>query len=228
MEDNKSVIKKYLLFWVIGIIIMPILINYLIINNNFFSKAGNDGWASFWGSYLGAIFSGIITLIVMYVTIIDGRKNTKKAIDFNRYMQFRNEKIALTNEIANLIGEYCQDISKYHYECKEGERNREYKRKLYDQKYNGYISIEEYSQKMTEIMHEERRADRSKSIAILYTIRIKLKNIDLAKELVKQLEHIHKSAYENDNDSFEDEIHILQNKATRFIELFLEEKHGKD
>ena len=43
--------------------------NYLIIGNNFASKATNDGWASFFGSYLGGVLGGGATLFAVLFTI---------------------------------------------------------------------------------------------------------------------------------------------------------------
>ncbi len=49
--SENSFLKKYkkiiIVSALIAFVLVPIVIQYLIINNNFFSKATNDGWASF-------------------------------------------------------------------------------------------------------------------------------------------------------------------------------------
>ncbi|NLY44631.1 MAG: hypothetical protein GX053_01360 [Tissierella sp.] len=56
------------------IILIPLLLNTVIINNNLYSKASNDGWASFFGGYIGALVSGSVTLITVTWTIGETRR----------------------------------------------------------------------------------------------------------------------------------------------------------
>lgn len=66
----------YLLF----IVLAPIVIEKLIIANSYPSGASNDGWASFFGSYLGGVFGGIATLMAVLITIRNGKKEKEEEI----------------------------------------------------------------------------------------------------------------------------------------------------
>ena len=211
---------------VISIIVIPILLNYFIVGNSYYSKASNDGWISFFGSYASSIITGIITLVVMRKTIIDGRKNLEKSIEENKKLQTRNERINLTNEIATLVGEYCQDICKYYYDCKDAERYDRKSRKLEDEKRNGLLDNDEYQLKRDRLEKDRVRGNRGKAISILFIIQIKLKNIPEAEEVVNLMCKIH-----NDYvfslvryNEFEDNIEELKSKTSDFIKNYLEKQ----
>lgn len=81
-------IKTILLVIGIGLILVtiPLIINSLVINNHFYSKASNDAWASFFGSYFGGIIGGFGTLIGVLITLRQTRKENIKpflVIDFD-------------------------------------------------------------------------------------------------------------------------------------------------
>lgn len=103
--------KKISLWWfillIIFIVLSPILVYFFIIENNFPSKASNDAWTSFWGSYLG----GISTLIAVFITV----KQTRDIQNENKNIQERitknEEKLLLQNsrtfiEEALIVCEY--------------------------------------------------------------------------------------------------------------------------
>lgn len=61
--------KKY----IVGVIVaigIPLILEFCIFSNNFASRVSNDGWASFFGGYIG----GIATLLAVFLTIDDNRK----------------------------------------------------------------------------------------------------------------------------------------------------------
>ena len=69
----KEILKKY--WWVIIILLLvPILVDWLIFGNRFPSNITNTEWAGFLGSYLG----GVATLIAVFITINDGKKNLEE------------------------------------------------------------------------------------------------------------------------------------------------------
>lgn len=72
---NIIIIVGILLFVIIAI---PFGINELVVNNDYYSKATNDGWVSFMGSYLGGIFGGFATLIGVLITLKTTRKQNIK------------------------------------------------------------------------------------------------------------------------------------------------------
>lgn len=63
---------------VVILIILPLLIEKFIVNNEFLSKASNDGWIAFLGSYIGGIIGGMGTLIAMVVTTRETRSIQRK------------------------------------------------------------------------------------------------------------------------------------------------------
>lgn len=111
MEKKEITIKKQNIKWIIvgitliGIallVMIPILMNIFIFNNNVFSKASNDGWASFLGGYLG----GIITLIGVGITIVNVNKENLKAAKRNedRWLDEKRSNVApyLTYELESI------------------------------------------------------------------------------------------------------------------------------
>lgn|GEM_PF-3791213 len=51
------------------VVVTPILIDKLIIKNKIFSHISNEGWVSFLGSYIGALISGVVSLVGILWTI---------------------------------------------------------------------------------------------------------------------------------------------------------------
>lgn len=78
LNKNKKNQNKYLVILILlsVIIAMPIVAMF-IVENDVPSKASNDGWLSFIGSYLG----GLITLITLYITTKDTREIQRKYED---------------------------------------------------------------------------------------------------------------------------------------------------
>ncbi len=73
--------KKRLLFYGISIIfffMIPIVLDNFIFKNNMSSSITNGEWASFLGSYIGGILSGIITLAGVGLTIMYNNKIIKE------------------------------------------------------------------------------------------------------------------------------------------------------
>lgn len=64
-------------------VVIPILLNEFILYGN--SKIGTaDSWLSFWGTWLGAIFGGFITIIGIYFTLESSNKQFKESINEQR------------------------------------------------------------------------------------------------------------------------------------------------
>lgn len=68
MKDNKIYLKWGLLA-AIAIFLLPLIIDHLIIGNNFPSNIENDEWVSFLGNYIGAIIGAFVTLVGIKITI---------------------------------------------------------------------------------------------------------------------------------------------------------------
>jgi len=102
--------KIYIILAIIVITLLPLIINYTVINNGFESKAGNDGWASFFGSYLGGVIGGIGTLIAVLVTTHQTRKiqeENKSQNKKNMKIQILNEKVKDYKDISILTSNVC-------------------------------------------------------------------------------------------------------------------------
>ena len=67
----------------IAIVVIPLFLNEVIFNNNYYSKISNDGWAAFLGSYLGGLLGGAATLGTLYFTIKDSNQKMRKQINSN-------------------------------------------------------------------------------------------------------------------------------------------------
>ena len=57
---------------------MLLLLSYWIINNDWPSKAGNDGWASYFGSFWGGVLGGGATLVAVVYTINDNKRENER------------------------------------------------------------------------------------------------------------------------------------------------------
>ena len=108
--------------YIILSIIIPIIFKYCIFENPELSNLTNSEWAGFLGSYAGGILGGLGTLIAMWYTVktslnIQKENNDAMNIQLQSDIQRRDkesrEKFA--NEIANHLGVYITDISKYYY-----------------------------------------------------------------------------------------------------------------
>lgn len=85
---------KIVLAAIVIVIGVPLFFQYVIVGNEIPSNASNDGWISFFGSYLGGIIGGAATLMGVVYTI----KRTKEESDKEREREKRNiyTKSALT------------------------------------------------------------------------------------------------------------------------------------
>lgn len=63
---------------IIVIIAVPFFLDYVIFNNDVKSNLSNEQWASFLGSYLGSCIGALTTLIVMYMTFSENKKEKKR------------------------------------------------------------------------------------------------------------------------------------------------------
>ena len=91
--------KEILLIGMLIFIVIPLFIAF-ILSFRFISTDTSNEWIGFWGGYLGSVFGGLITLYVLYRTLKD-----------NRISQFRQEKIAFCNYVAELSGKACAKIN---------------------------------------------------------------------------------------------------------------------
>lgn len=140
--------QKKSLFIIIGVSIsvilllfLPFLLNEFIFGNNYVSKVTNDGWASFFGSYIGGAIGGIGTLIAVYITVRQNLKQTKDA----EYKERTRKRIEEANEIATLVANYLSDLQIFL--LKEKEYNNKFQELIRDSDYNSLLSIFKWERK---------------------------------------------------------------------------------
>lgn len=114
----KKMLNRYIVYIIVAILIimgLPFFIQFSVIDNNWLSKASNDGWASFFGSYLGGVIGGIGTLIAMLVTT----RETRRIQEENKEMQNENKELQVKNtELTQQSLEITQAMA-------ERDKNRE-------------------------------------------------------------------------------------------------------
>lgn len=205
--------KKYAAFLFGLVVILPVILQYAVFANSVESNASNDGWASFLGSYIGGVFGGGMTLMAVLISVRETRRiqqenyrenslraakddmnnsvRLSKMQQGNNLLQKRKERIAFCNEIAELVGRYCADISKYFYDCK----------------------------------FRTGGANRIVSIECLFTLSIKLKNIDAAKNLIDELNAVHNEVLEVgvDLDYITEATSKLMDITAKFINSYVDE-----
>ncbi len=92
--------KEILLGLIFVLFFIPLSIAFLL-RFDFIITDTSSGWIGFWGSYLGGIVGGLITLYVLFRTLKE-----------NRELQRKEHKIAFCNEICKLSGEICGAINR--------------------------------------------------------------------------------------------------------------------
>lgn len=91
MEKN----NKRFLFLIIAVtvVIIPFFLGCFISSPIFKNFVGGINWIGFWGSYLGSVVSGLITLFVLFKTLESNKEDLEKTFIENKKMQQRQEKI---------------------------------------------------------------------------------------------------------------------------------------
>lgn len=86
IKKRQHVLSAALIFaLIIGI---PIFLQYAVFGNSIPSNTSNDGWAGFFGSYLGGILGGCATLLGVVYTI----KKTHEESETNRKKELRDRQ----------------------------------------------------------------------------------------------------------------------------------------
>ena len=218
--------KDLTLFGVILLLSVILSIFIVCTPNPFFDIPISNDWIGYYGSIMGTATSGLLTLYVMGKSIESGRKDLDKSISENNRIQARNEKISFRNNIADLIGEYCSDISVYYYECIRAEHYDNDKRILYDRFYRCEITEEQYNHALDILELNRPRGDRRKSTAIYFKLEILLKEEESAKLLMETLKKVHntydyiRSRFDSDKNEFENEIENLLEETRKFIKEY--------
>lgn len=112
-----QIIKKYWMIILI-IILLPLAINLICLIPTKYTIDNND-WIGFWGSYLGSIIGGIITLFVLFQSnkLTKEIQNQNISFDFEKEIFFKSyENICeMKQTIDNCYNIESMDISKLNY-----------------------------------------------------------------------------------------------------------------
>lgn len=129
IKNNKKVEWKYIGYIFIGIIIilfLVYLVNVMIRTEAIFEVAQDNDWISFWGSVLGSSIGGIITFIVLRVTIKnenEKREDEKRMsvlpyLDYNLVCDEYIEKKLKTKHMSQSMSHGLHNSSEYNYTVK--------------------------------------------------------------------------------------------------------------
>ncbi|MFC9542264.1 hypothetical protein ACFTQ7_20650 [Lysinibacillus sp. NPDC056959] len=183
--------KKYIIGILSVIILLPLLINF-IGNKMVFDSEGEYGeWLSFWGSYLGGVMSGALTLIGVSIGLKnEQRKNLtmrylQNAKDINGFEDYLDE----TLEIVRLykVNNDIQELLDYSLEKCESYIDKFYQIDLEFPKH-----LEEYK---TELFGFRITLDYLESEDLLtrsYSISYHEKHFDSFEKITKDLKNEHK------------------------------------
>lgn len=94
--------KKYRIF--VGGLLAFIAVILCITAISFLLK-DNDNYSGFIGSILGAIISGIITFVALFITIKQGNENQEKALNMQSALQVENNMLHLLEKRKEVITE---------------------------------------------------------------------------------------------------------------------------
>lgn len=239
--------KKYLIFLIIIVVLIPFVLEYAIFRNPLYSAISNSDWSGFLGGYVG----GVATLFAVYITTKETRKIQKQN---NDYILLENKK-KFADGIAEDISVYITDISKYFSDNKHEHQLYEDKN-IYEQtlkekresihKYdvqNNYdedvadgqnikeeiskleIECSNIMKQIQDIENQMLNNKPNRVIAInkLFLLKIKLRNIDSANKLLQKLEYVHQIStdYNMMFTEFSNNTDELLELTMKFIEKYV-------
>ncbi|KPI53114.1 hypothetical protein KW94_08370 [Clostridioides difficile] len=244
IKDIKESFQKKPIGWISGvliiaIIIIPLIVTFTIsVRNPIFNFNESNGWLGFWGSYLGGILGGLATLMAVVITtnqtrvIQEENKKENQNIHFqngyaimdiqrrsesltreiqneNNKLQFKNEKKDFTNGIAENMAKYITDISRFFSSKYAIYTNEDIK--------NNYSNT---SKKNINKLEKDIDMDKYLSTEMYFLLKIKLKNINLASDLVSKLDIIHNYSFNINEEKYRDiELKKFQENISELINL---------
>ncbi len=119
--------KRHYFLIFLAIIASPIIVDFILYRNNPISEwlptvGYPNEWIGFWGSYIGAIISGLIALYVLYHTITENAKIRETQVKTIKYTQ---QQTWLDNLRQQVISNYnmldMQSLSIALYKLQKGE-----------------------------------------------------------------------------------------------------------
>lgn len=86
--------KGTFIFIILGILIIPIIINYVLlipIPFNFPIIGSNVDWLSFWGTYIGGIIGASVSFLILYLTLLHNKKEAEIERKSNQLLQLKRD-----------------------------------------------------------------------------------------------------------------------------------------
>ncbi|HEK4771424.1 TPA: hypothetical protein SOL08_002075 [Clostridioides difficile] len=211
-----------------------------LIMNKFENLLGSTAgeWLSFYGSYLGGILGGIATLMAVVITtnqtriIQEENKKENQNINFqngltimsiqnrsegltreiqneNNKLQLKNERKDFTNGIAENMAKYITGINRFF--------SVKYVRYTNENIKNDYSDT---SKKNTNELEKDIEMDKYVPTEMYFLLKIKLKNINLASDLISKLDIVHNYSLNINEEKYRDiELKKIQEDISELINL---------
>ena len=149
--------KGTLIFIILGILIIPIIINYVLlipIPFNFQIIGSNVDWLSFWGTYIGGIIGSSSSFLILYLTLLHNKNEAKIERKHNELLQLKKD---LSERL--ICGQRCC-TAKFLYE----NENSELARLFYKAYYNFTFHFGLETNKLKDILTNEENKDKLKQL----------------------------------------------------------------
>lgn len=153
----------------------------------------------------------------------DNKEENRKAQDIEKKSRLRKERKEFGDDIAVLVGRYITDSSVFfHSDIKKDF----FSNHIDTAKITGNIDL--YNKLEMESLKYIISIDRKIAVECFFILKIKLKDIKLAENLLVKLDLIHKEVYKNEgdpigNNEWEDYIQELQDLTRKFIDDYVNE-----
>lgn len=98
----RTKILKITFVLILGIFILPIIINFILILPTPFdlNTIGDEiEWLSFWGTYLGGIIGALVSFTILYLTLLHNKKEAEIERTNNRLLQLQQ---ALSERLSDI------------------------------------------------------------------------------------------------------------------------------
>lgn len=137
----------------------------------------NVAWIGFLGSFVGAFLAALIAIFVMI-----------KTNKVNKNLQIQNQKYIFSNDLADLIGQYCALATQNFIYLKEMWHSVN----ALSPRLN--ISNKDYHEERLNKYRDLCELEVSKTDALFFTLEIKLKGVDGAGPLRRRLNDVHENS----------------------------------
>ncbi|WKY44195.1 hypothetical protein Q5O14_16450 [Eubacteriaceae bacterium ES2] len=243
-NKNNKKLFRYLVCSAFVLIIFPIFLDFVVFGNSIPSSLTNGEWSAFLGSYFGGALGGIGTLLAVYFTTKETRKiqtDTQEQIAHNRALTEKKERKEFADEIAKTVSIYISSIrlffdKRHSFITKKNKIDQLNKEISQDKKMNfsGNFSIYDDKYKVIKKLENDinnLNFDRSYSVEKYYLLQIFLKNIELAKDLLEDLDKVHTSSLDSkiSKKDFGGLSNALINSTMSFCQNYVENEtdHSK-